>query len=412
MSKDQSDSRPRFRKSPPDGVIEVTGVVGRGCSLVERRDGSLLAAIATHQRTSTDGGLTWSDPIPLPEGVMGNGLLRLQSGALALTSGDSLARTTNNRLWISNDEGQTWEARANVPLLGFPYPNTMIQLANGRLVFPSRIGYSNGSHPELLGKDVVSYGTWRGHRRDIAGHYHCPEIDIASVSYSDDEGKTWQRCNGDLMGWFDEHGIPNGFGGVTACDEPSVAETKDGRVLFFARSTVGRIVQSYSRDDGATWSAVRPTDLASSYSPPYLARIPKTGDLLCVWNQVSREEIRRGYRRGRLSVALSEDSGMSWKNFKTLEVSAGLEDVDRIPPEYPVKPVIALRHVGELPDDFAVFRYANICFAADKVYIMYVREWFVLEENEERQFETADPYKVAMGREQVLRIYPLEYFYT
>ena len=182
-----------------------------------------------------------------------------------------------------------------------------------------------------------------------------------------------------------------------------MAETKDERVLFFARSTVGRIVQSYSYDSGVTWTAIRPTELACSYSPPRLVTIPQTGDLMCVWNQVSREEIRRGYRRGRLSVAISEDSGATWKNFKAIEVSTGLEYVDRIQPEFPITPVIGLPDVGHIPDDFAVFRYPNVCFAKDNVYILYAREWFFVDEKQSDE--------VKMKTELVLRIYPLDYFY-
>jgi len=388
----------------------VVGPLGRGCSVVELADGSLLAAAGDHTRTSADGGLTWSEPAPFPDGVIGNSLLRLRSGAIALTGGDALF-LRSDQLWLSVDEGKTWQSRGPIPLKGFPYPCTMVQLESGRLIFPSRTSYANTNHPDLLMDEVASYGTWRGHRTLVSGHYHWPEIDIAFISYSDDEGRTWQQCEDPLMGWFDRDGAPNGLGGLTPCDEPSVAEARDGRLVFMARSVVGRLVASTSTDGGLTWSAVLPTDLPSSYSPPHLVRIPQTGDLLCVWNQVSRGEIRRGYRRGRLSVALSRDCGLSWENFRTLEVSAGLEDVDRIRPEYPISPVVALPNLGCLPEDFAVFRYAVLNFARDKVFMLYVREWFEPAGAGSRKFESEDAYEIVQGREQVLRIYPLDYFY-
>ena len=101
------------------------------------------------------------------------------------------------------------------------------------------MSFANQNHPDLPLEYVRSYGIWKGIRRQVSGHYHWPEIDIASVSYSDDEGQNWQACDGELMGWFDRDGVANGYGGITACDEPSVIETRDGRVLFLARSTVG-----------------------------------------------------------------------------------------------------------------------------------------------------------------------------
>jgi len=139
------------------------------------------------------------------------------------------------------------------------------------------------------------------------------------------------------MEWFDFEGRPNGSCGQTSCFEPTIAETKDGNVLFLARSTVGRLVQSYSTDGGDHWNAVVPSDLSSSESPALMVTLPKTRDLLIIWNQISREEIRRGYRRGRLSSAISTDGGHSWGKFKTLELSEGLEDRDRVPPEFPIK---------------------------------------------------------------------------
>ena len=67
-----------------------------------------------------------------------------------------------------------------------------------------------------------------------------------------------------------------------------------------------------------------------------------------------------------------------------------------------IKMVIrARKDVGRLPDDYAFFHYANVCFAGDKVYLMYSRGGPVLgvaEQNMNRQ-------------EQVLRIYPLNWFY-
>jgi len=387
VSNGSVSARPTFRKPPPEGVIEVVGALGRGWSLVELKDGSLMAVARTKYRISTDDGVTWSRTKTLPNRIQGS-IMRLKSGALAVYTG--------KRVWRSRDEGKTWDEGSPIKMLGWPYYATMIQLSNGRLIYPNRAVFA-GEHPETPG-----------------GHTYKPEMDIGSISYSDDEGKTWKMCKGQLMGWFDNEGVVNGRGGCTPFDEPSAAETKDGRVLCFARSTVGRIVETYSRDAGVTWSAVRPTVLAASYSPCRLVRIPKTGDLLCVWNQVSRAEIRRGFRRSRLTAAISVDSGRSWKNFKTLEVSAGLEDIDRVPPEYPI------RHVGgkwsdlDLLEDFSWFRYMNVCFAKGKVYVMYVRQWFEgVGTTDLRVLEDAKAAKGTRKKasEQVLRIYPLEYFY-
>ena len=410
---EQRSARPSPRIPLPDGVVEVTGITpGEASSVVERQDGALMLFGGTSYRVSKDGGLTWDEKQTIDLGdtgrAQGLSCTRLRSGRLALAYRDG---SDQFQVVYSDDEGQTWKERSPMNLLGNPYYDVLTELESGRLIIPSRTCFSNRNHPGLEYREASSWGLWKGLPLQVSGHYHYPEIDIASVSYSDD-GRSWQRCTGEIFGWFDAEGVPNGKGGVTACDEPSVAETADGRVLFLARSTVGRLVACHSGDGGETWSAVQPTELASSYSPPRLRRIPKTGDLLCIWNQVSREEIRRGYRRGRLSCAISKDGGYSWENFKTIEVSAGIEDVSRIPLEYPTTPVIALAKVGVLPDDFMTFDYANACFAGDRAFLMYGRGWVepAPERGEARSLgEHRDP--TAKSHESVLRIYPIEWFY-
>jgi len=379
------DGRPTFRKPPPEGVIEVVGKLGRGWSLVELKDGALMGVAGSSYRTSDDDGVSWGKAKKLPDGigVDGGSIMRLNSGALAIYN--------RKHIWRSTDEGQTWDEGSPIPMVGWPYFGTLFQMTNGRLIYPNRAVFA-GEHPETPG-----------------GHTHKPEIDIGSISYSDDEGKTWKLCKGHLMGWFDHDGDVNGRGGVTPFDEPSAAQTKDGRVLCFARSTVGRIVATYSKDAGETWSVVRPTLLAASYSPCRLVRIPQTGDLMCVWNQVSRAEIRAGYRRSRLSVAISDDSGRSWKNFKTIEIGAGLQDVEQLVPEFPIMHVGSKWSDRDRLPEFGIFRYMNVCFAKGKVYIMYVREWLD-GDFDPRVFEDAKG-EFSKRAEQVLRIYPLEYFY-
>ncbi len=390
-------AKPVWRKPPPEGVVELVGVAGSGSSLVELNDGSIMLVKGGSYRISTDGGLTWGDSQSLGEGVSGNGIIRLQSGALALTGGLNM--------WLSHDEGKTWGPALPLRTIkgtgvgGQPYyHDSMIQLSTGRLVLPSHYCFRNPQHPD------VGY----------AGHSTYPELLVSLIAYSDDEGQTWhvgpaelkpnvswvkdidEWSAGILMGWFDYEGTPNGEGGVTECSEPHVAETKDGRVLFFARSPTGRIVYSYSSDGGELWLAVRPTELNSSSSPNVLRRIPQTGDLLCVWNQVSPEENEYGWRRNRFSAAISRDDGATWENFKTLELSAGLDDIDRLEPTLPIKWSRVGSNSKPLPPDRAIFTYPNVCFAGDKVYIMYHRAWY---EEDGRKVE------------QVMRIYPVEYFY-
>ena len=288
----------------------------------------------------------------------------------------------------------------------------MIQLSTGRLLLAMYWeGLDNWAHdgktmvsvhPEITYEGVSSYGLWRGQRIQVEGHSHAPEMGISIIYRSDDQGGSWTKNVGGLMGWFDFEGIPNGHCGNTGCYEPTIAETKDGNVLLIAQSTVGRLVQSFSQDNGEHWSVVLPTDLPSSESPAMMVNLPESGDLLIIWNQISREEKRRGHRRGRLSSAISKDGGHSWENFKTLELSEGLEDIDRISPEYPIQMVQARQWVGVLPDAWAWFHYANLDIVGDKVFLRYGRGTplqGIAEQNLKQQ-------------EHVLRVYPVEWFYS
>ena len=403
-----SKEREAQRKPLPSGVTELldTGVY----SLVELPDGSLLS---NNGRSSNDGGTTWSEPEPFaldstPEllGASGHVMLRLEPGALVHSVG--------GKVWVSRDSGRTWgpgvDAFPGVDGLHF-LGNEMIQMESGRLIYPGYISFGSNS-PEFKYEDVLSRGLWRGTVRPIEGHHHLPELYVGIMAYSDDEGVTWQSVLGrtnsgkprrqTFYGWFDELGIPNGQCGVLPFGECTVADAGDNNLLMFGRSTVNRVLHTRSSDGGDTWSSVLPTELANSGSPPRLKRIPKTGDQLCVWNQVSREEVQRGYRRGRLSAAISKDGGHTWENFKTIELSDGLTDIDRVACEYPIKMVRARDYVGCLPDGWSYAHYANVSFAGEFVYVSYRRCSPSANVMAEQDFA---------AKSMVLRIYPLEWFY-
>jgi Neuraminidase (sialidase) len=142
------------------------------------------------------------------------------------------------------------------------------------------------------------------------------------VYYSDDEGETWTRSRNETMVMLER-----GFAGSYAMGEPQVVELNDGRLLMFGRTNIGRIFKSYSPDRGHTWLEAEPTDLALTPSPSPLRRLPKTGDLLVIWNQTSRWENMIGLYRHRLSCAISKDEGETWQHHKNLE---SLDDTTRV----------------------------------------------------------------------------------
>jgi hypothetical protein len=219
-----------------------------------------------------------------------------------------------------------------------------------------------------LWKGAGAFGTVGGQRVLTEGHAHVLEMDVSFAYTSSDSGRTWRRSEGQIIIWKDD-----GYGGMWPCDEPNVVELKDKRLLMFVRTTLGRIYQSTSTDGGQTWSYPEPTGLPASYSPCSLKRIPRTGDLLCVWNNVSAEEIRRGLRRGRLSTALSKDDGRTWVNVKTLD-AAGIPAIKGLAPLSVPGMVRADKDLGELPVGFGLVHYPDIVFVGDRVIVKYARK--------------------------------------
>jgi hypothetical protein len=429
--------RPKFM-AVPEGVVEHRDDPAHDTffptegGVVEARDGSLIllqqriscteGGYPDAKRVSTDGGKTWSASAPLSSEIAAAGVIRLHSGKLGMYGakrGQGRGRTCFS---ASSDDGATWTPAVEIPTYQdfIPMFHSMTQLKSGRLLL---VGYWEGldvQATDTIRQVQTGWGIWRGSLLFFEGHRGV-ELGVCLAYYSDDEGLTWKACVGGLFGWFDERGVPNGEGGIIDVYEPTAAETKDGRVLMFMRSKTGRLLQSYSRDGGQTWDSVRPTELSSSQSPPLLVQIPATGDLLCVWNQVSGAEIRRGFLRGRLSAAISRDSGMTWGNFKTLELQEGMDDVARLTPEFPIaRRVVACTPLEHIPDGFAMFSYPNVDLVGEKVVVRYARTWpqkraggtQVLPDGRlPSMIPHAEQSEAHMCGEWVQRIYPLEWFY-
>ena len=278
-----------------------------------------------------------------------------------------LFKADKTRSHTSTDGGKTWVAGGKFdsyrPL--WTLANAPIQIREGkyrgRIVIPFYTGLY-ADHPDYTREQRGGYAIWKGKKILLETHTHIPEMCGTFFVYSEDEGRSWKASKGALVGYFKD-----GHMGHMSCEEPVVAELKDGRLLCYMRSTCGRILKSYSSDGGLYWSKVELTDLAMSNSPCAMVRVPKTGDLVLVWNQMSAEEIKRGYRRGRLTVAVSTDDGQTWTHRKNLEVSPGCDaTVTHVAPP-PLQAMVRGpsgpdNPMGEIPDGFTHFHYPGIYF--------------------------------------------------
>ncbi len=360
--------------SPAEQHTPVLKLPFRG-AMYQRMNGELiLVGRGLVYSTSHDAGISWSRPrlfMNRGEAIQSEshvlGLRRLRSGKVALMYGRRQRVNNYHRQEIffrtSDDDGQTWSPENSVtPLPGddlYALHGSLVELSSGRLILPA---YTHFSH-EYIGRPRNAGDTW------------LPHYNATHMLISDDEGVTWEPTNG-LYLWKDF-----GHGGIASCGEACLAETKDGRLLMLARTTNMRALRSYSDDGGETWTYVELTDLSSSDAPIRLTRIPKSGDLLIVWNQATASEQRSGYGYSRLSCAVSKDSGKSWEHFRTLELCPGMATDDRVDDPEPPQFVRAGENTspGQVPNNSVrgIVRssYANVHFVGDRVLVDHEHWW-------------------------------------
>ncbi len=239
-------------------------------------------------RYSKDGEKTWTQEdtrIVENEGtmnVMSVSLLRLQNGNIALFY---LRKNSESDciplMRISTDEARTWSDPVTciTDKKGYFVLNNsrVIQLNNGRLLMPVA-QHNDETNPKLQDRAKI----W--------------------CYYSDDSGTTW-HCSKE---------VPNPSGVIS--QEPGVVELKDGSIMMIIRASGGFQQISHSHDKGITWTPMFTSTIRSPLSPATIARIPTTGDLMLVWNNNNKDQLRTP-----LTVAISKDEGKTWQYIKNIE---------------------------------------------------------------------------------------------
>ncbi len=358
---------------------------------IKLKDGKFLAVgRGSKCYLSSDGGKTWNiagnfaniKKAPISRRpTKPQSLIRLKSGAIAinfwvkLKEWDQALGRQSCYFVKSTDEGKTWSAPVRVSWPHTPaYSTWMIQTKTGRLVI------SNEYYFELPLEMDSGFS-------------------LCTAYYSDDEGDTWKESKSAL--YFEEN-----KGEITRSIEvPCVAETSDGRLLMFMRSHYGRIAYSYSKN-GLNWSPVKFNDLVTTNAEIYLAKIPSTGDLVCIWNQASRDEVRNGFYRGRLTSAISKDSGKTWQNFRTIATSPGMKKIDRIKPLPPLfnASLYAVPKKDKIsPEGFYMNTFPRVKFIGDKAYLVYNHREYKYPPN-------SNQFKRLYNRRK-LRVFDIKWFY-
>ena len=360
--------------------------LARGACIV-LSSGRVLASSGAGVGYSDDDGITWCEPY---EGRYADGSLPKLMNLVELADGvigavELRKRETSgvfyNEHYIaflrSEDMGKTWsdgELITDAGRRAYPFQNALLRISSGRLILPVYAQYGWGKPPP--DERIITGGYLDGEWVATGAHCHEATIGICYVLYSDDNGDTWQPSRGELVIYTDD----GAFHGVF---EPSVAEVEPGTLLMFMRNLLGRIYESWSYDHGETWSPPQPTQLAASGSPPVLKKLPVSNHLLCVWNQLGPEEIKRGYFRTRLSAAVSRNGGGLWEFFQNVE---SVHETRRVEPG----PIEMMRPLGQfniypdrkayendpqfvvdLEDNYGNWTNHSACVLDDRVLILY-----------------------------------------
>ena len=178
---------------------------------------------------------------------------------------------------ISADGGYTWSAPKALPdgYLG-PVKNKPVLLSDGTLLCPSS----------------TESGGWKVH-----------------FEATKDGGKTWH-----FIGPVDGG---NGYNAI----QPSILMYKEGRLEVLCRSRERAIMESWSGDQGKTWSALQPSSLPNNNSGTDAVTL-KDGRQLLVYNHVRPADSLKNGKGARtpLNVAVSKD-GKTWYAALILEDS-------------------------------------------------------------------------------------------
>jgi predicted neuraminidase len=229
----------------------------------------------------------WSSPVEAANGIQGDGnrlpcwnpvLYQVKDGDLLLfyKVGPSPSEWWG-MLKRSGDGGRTWSEATKLPE-GFmgPVKNKPVLLSDGTLLCPSS----------------TEKGGW---------YIQMERTDISC--------KTWEKS------------APVRSDRKFAAIQPSVLFHNDGKLQLLCRTREGIIAESWSSDNGRTWSGLAATNLPNPNSGTDAVTLAD-GRQLLVYNPTTTGENGRGGPRTPLSVTVSAD-GKEWKEILKLETEPG-----------------------------------------------------------------------------------------
>lgn len=293
-----------FAAAAPSPAVLTSGFINEkapypschASTIVETSPGQLVAAWfgGTAERNPDVGiwvarqeGARWLPAVEVANGVQPTGprlptwnpvLFQPKTGPLVLfyKVGPSPS-TWWGMVMTSPDAGKTWSAPRRLPegILG-PIKNKTVELADGTWLSPT---------------------STEGNKEGWLVHFEL----------SRDAGATWTKT------------ASVGKGPAFDAIQPSILFHKDGSLEAVCRTKQGVIAQTWSKDQGKTWSILTATDLPNPNSGTDAVTLAD-GRQLLVYNHSGHRAGEAKGNRYPLNVALSDD-GISWNRVLTLETA-------------------------------------------------------------------------------------------
>lgn len=253
-------------------------------------------------------------------------IVETPAGMVAAWFGGTAERNPDVGIWVSRLENGKWTPSVEVvngvqnESLRYPTWNPVLfQIPNGELMLFYKVGPSPSTWWGMLVKSKDNGKTWGKPEKlpneNIGpvknkpvllsnGTLLCPSSTEGKEGWrvhfesTTDFGKTWQRT------------APINDGKTINAIQPSVLTYKDGSLQVLCRSRNRAIVESWSKDNGKTWSPMAPTSLPNNNSGTDAITL-KDGRQLLVYNHVLPPEGSDKGDRTPLNVAVSKD-GKTW----------------------------------------------------------------------------------------------------
>ena len=277
---------------------------------------------------------------------------------IRLSNGDIFFPTWANTCAISKDDGRTWtqyitvntdkyttaspvavQTRKGTIIMGFFNGKEMSPLnwnntthchdPNAKL--PAYVMYSK-NNGQSWSEPLKLHDEWTGMNREILetkdGHIVLSTMKMRNnpgrhcvLTYvSSDDGVTWTSSN-----VLDNPTSAGDHGGLM---EATITQLSDDRLWMLIRTNWDYFYETFSSDNGLTWSAYQKTNIDASSSPGALRRL-ESGRIVLVWNRLYHKgkntiprkggdsnlsDVAASWQRDEFSLMYSDDDGKTWSS--------------------------------------------------------------------------------------------------